>query len=692
METDPESTPPPPPVTEGEPAPGSVAPDLARQEVARLREEIVLHNHRYYVLDDPIVGDAEYDRLFRRLSDLEAAHPDLADPTSPTRKVGAPPLTEFGQVRHSLPMLSLGNVTSQQEMQEFHERVLRFLETDGPVEYVAEPKIDGVAVELVYAHGTLTVGSTRGDGVTGEDVTANLKTVRSIPLTLLSEGTDAPPPRLEVRGEVFFPKAAFRELNDRRSRAEEPLFANPRNATAGSLKQLDSSITATRPLDFFCYGVGRIEGAVPATYWDLRRALAGWGLKPVPHARVCPDVANVAAAVAALERQRDGLPFEIDGAVVKVNRLDLQARLGQVSRSPRWAAAYKFAAMQATTRIRSIVPNVSRTGTLTPVAQLDPVPIGGVTVQNASLHNMDEIARKDVRIGDTVIVERAGDVIPYVVKSIPDARTGDERIFEMPAECPVCGAVVSREEGEAAYRCTGLACSAKLKESLRFFAHRGSMDIDGLGGKIIDQLVERGLVHDPGDLYALTKEQFAALDRLADKSAQNLVDALERSKTTTLPRFLSSLGIRLVGEATARQIAEVFGGLERIMAADEERLQEVPDIGPGVAHSLSGFFAQEQNLAVIDKLIEAGVHFPAVEVKPAGRLTGKTFVLTGTLDGLTRSEAKQRLQALGAKVTASVSKKTDYVVAGSDPGAKRDKAEKLGIPILDEAAFLNLVE
>ena len=692
MATDPESTPPPPPATEGEPAPGSVAPDLVRQEVARLREEIVLHNHRYYVLDDPIVADAEYDRLFGRLSDLEAAHPDLADPTSPTRKVGAPPLTEFGQVRHSLPMLSLGNVTSQQEMQEFHERVLRFLETDGPVEYVAEPKIDGVAVELVYTHGTLTVGSTRGDGVTGEDVTANLKTVRSIPLTLLSEGTDAPPTRLEVRGEVFFPKAAFRQLNDRRARAEEPLFANPRNATAGSLKQLDSSITATRPLDFFCYGVGAIEGAVPATYWDLRRALTGWGLKPVPHARVCPDVADVAAAVAALERQRDGLPFEIDGAVVKVNRLDLQARLGQVSRSPRWAAAYKFAAMQATTRIRSILPNVSRTGTLTPVAQLDPVPIGGVTVQNASLHNMDEIARKDVRIGDTVIVERAGDVIPYVVKSIPDTRTGDERIFEMPTECPVCGAVVSREEGEAAYRCTGLACSAKLKESLRFFAHRGSMDIDGLGGKIIDQLVERGLVHDPGDLYALTKEQFAALDRLADKSAQNLVDALERSKTTTLPRFLSSLGIRLVGEATARQIAEVFGGLERIMAADEERLQEVPDIGPGVAHSLAGFFAQEQNRAVIDKLLEAGVRFPTVEVKPAGRLAGKTFVLTGTLDGLTRSEAKQHLQTLGAKVTASVSKKTDYVVAGSDPGSKRDKAEKLGIPILDEAAFLNLVE
>ena len=691
MATDPETPPPPAPISKGAATPAPPAPERIRQEVARLREEIALHNHRYYVLDDPIIGDAKYDRLFRRLSDLEAAHPDLADPTSPTQKVGAPPLIEFGQVRHSLPMLSLGNVTSQQEMQEFHERVLRFLETGGPVEYVAEPKIDGVAVELVYERGTLTVGSTRGDGVTGEDVTANLKTVRSIPLTLLAVGTDSPPTRLEVRGEVFFPKAAFRALNARRAQAEEPPFANPRNATAGSLKQLDSSITATRPLDFFCYGVGQVEGPVPTTYWDLRRALTGWGLKPVPHAHICPDVADVVAAVAELERQRDDLPFEIDGAVVKVNRLDLQARLGQVSRSPRWAAAYKFAAMQATTRIRNIVPHVGRTGTLTPVAQLDPVPIGGVTVQNASLHNMDEIARKDVRIGDTVIVERAGDVIPYVVKSIPDTRTGAERIFEMPAECPVCGAVVSREEGEAAYRCTGLACSARLKESLRFFAHRGSMDIDGLGGRIIDQLVERGLVHDPGDLYSLTKEQVAALDRLADKSAQNLVEALERSKTTTLPRFLSSLGIRLVGEATARQIAEVFGDLDRIMAADEEGLQEVPDIGPEVARSLAGFFAQEQNRAVIAKLLRAGVRFPAVAVKPAGRLTGKTFVLTGTLDSLTRSEAKQRLQVLGAKVTASVSKKTDYVVAGSDPGAKRDKAEKLGVPILDEAAFLNLI-
>lgn len=672
-------------------ATGRAVPDEIRQEVERLREELNVHNHRYYVLDDPLISDAEYDQLFRRLSTLEAEHPEVYDPASPTQKVGAPPLAAFSQVRHSLPMLSLGNVASPQEMQEFHERVQRFLETTDPVEYVAEPKIDGVAVELVYENGKLVVGSTRGDGVAGEDVTANLKTVRSIPLSLLPSASAAAPTRLEVRGEVFFPKAAFRQLNEQRAEAEAPLFANPRNATAGTLKQLDSAVTAKRPLAFFCYGVGHVAGYELTSYWGLRGALAAWGFKPVPYGRICPDLDEVLAVVAELERQRDNLPYEIDGVVVKVNRFDLQTRLGQISRSPRWAAAYKFPAIQATTRILNIVPNVGRIGTLTPVAQLEPVHIGGVTVKNASLHNMDEIERKDIRIGDTVIVERAGDVIPYVVKSIPDKRKGDERVFRMPAECPVCGANVSRAEGEAAYRCTGLACSAKLKESLRFFAHRGSMDIDGLGGKIIDQLVEQGLVRDPGDLYRLGKEQLAALDRLADKSAQNLVDALEKSKNTTLPRFLSSLGIRLVGEATARQLATHLGDLEHIMAADEKRLQEVPDIGPEVASSLAGFFAQEQNRAVIAKLLDGGVRFPVVAPKPAGKLDGKTFVLTGTLAGLTRQEAKQRIEALGGKVTSSVSKKTDYVVGGVDPGSKRDKAERLGVLILNEAEFQELI-
>ncbi len=659
-----------------------------QREVERLRTELALHNHRYYVLDEPLISDAEYDQLFRRLVDLETEHPELHDPASPTQKVGAPPLAAFTQVRHTVPMLSLANVVSRAEMQEFHQRVQRTLETTQDVEYVAEPKIDGVAVELVYENGKLTVGSTRGDGVTGEDVTANLKTVRSIPLTLLSQPAHPIPRRLEVRGEVFLPKASFRSLNDTRAETGEPLFANPRNATAGSLKQLDSAITAQRPLDFFCYGVGQIEGDVFASYWELRRAFTGWGIKPVPLGRVCPTVEEVFTVCDDLETRRDSLEYDIDGVVIKVNSFALQAQLGQISRSPRWATAYKFPAIQATTTVLNIVPQVGRIGTLTPVAELAPVHIGGVTVKSASLHNMDEIERKDIRIGDTVIVERAGDVIPYVVKTIPEKRTGRERSFVMPATCPVCGAQVAREEGEAAYRCTGPFCPAQLKESLKFFAARGSMDIDGLGEKIIDQLVDKKLAQDPGDLYLLTAEQLAALDRLGEKSAHNLVAALERSKTTTLPRLIAALGIRHLGEATARQLAEYFGDLDRIMQAEEEALQDVPDIGPEAARSVAAFFGQERNRAVVKKLLDTGVRFPRLEAKPAGRLHGQTFVLTGSLASLTRPQAKQRLEALGAKVTSSVSKKTDYVVAGTDPGSKRDKAEKLGVPILSEEELL----
>ena len=669
-------------------ADSTVVSQEIRQAVERLRADLALHNHRYYVLDEPLISDAEYDQLFRRLVDLEAAYPELHDPTSPTQKVGAPPLAAFAQVRHTVPMLSLANVVSRAEMQEFHQRVQRALETTRDVEYVAEPKIDGVAVELVYENGKLAVGSTRGDGVTGEDVTANLKTVRSIPLTLFPQPAHPIPRRLEVRGEVFLPKAAFRSLNDARAKAGEPLFANPRNATAGSLKQLDSSITAGRPLDFFCYGVGQIESDTFASYWDLRQALTGWGIKAVPLGRVCPTVEEVFAVCDDLETRRDSLDYDTDGVVVKVNRFALQAQLGQISRSPRWATAYKFPAIQATTTVLNIVPQVGRIGTLTPVAELAPVHIGGVTVKSASLHNMDEIQRKDIRIGDSVIVERAGDVIPYVVKTIPEKRTGQERRFTMPTVCPVCDAQVAREEGEAAYRCTGLACPAQLKESLKFFAARGSMDIDGLGEKIIDQLVDKNLVRDPGDLYLLTAEQLAALDRLGEKSAHNLTDALERSKTTSLPRLIAALGIRHVGEATARQLAEHFGDLDRIVQAEEEAFQDVPDIGPEVARSLAAFFGQEHNRVVVKKLLDAGVHFPQVEAKPAGKLHGQTFVLTGTLANLTRPEAKQRLEALGAKVTASVSKKTAYVVAGTDPGSKRDKAEKLGVPILSEEELL----
>lgn len=660
-------------------------------EVSMLRHTLRSHNHRYYLLDDPLVSDAEYDTLFRRLVELEAEYPELQFPGSPTQEIGAPPLTEFTAVQHTVPMLSLANVVSRQETQEFEARLQRFLNSEDPIVYMAEPKIDGVAVELVYENGTLSVGSTRGDGTAGEDITQNIKTIGSVPLTLLEQGYPIPA-RLEVRGEVFLSNDAFQQLNAERAAADEPLFSNPRNATAGSLKQLDSTVTAKRPLDVFCHGLGQIEGVSLTAHEEFVQAVQAWGFKPVPHGRVCRTLPEVFAAFEALERDRDSLPFEIDGVVVRVNDFALQRQLGATSRSPRWAVAYKFPARQATTRILGIMPQVGRTGTLTPVADLEPVRIGGVTVKSASLHNMDEIERKDIRVGDTVIVERAGDVIPYVVESIPDKRTGQETVFAMPMVCPVCGAEVEREEGEAAYRCTGLACQAKLKENLKFFAGRGAMDIGGLGDKIVEQLVDADLIRDPGDLYSLTQEQLANLERLAEKSAQNLIAAIEKSKTTTLPRFISSLGIRHVGEATAKQLAEHFGDLGPILCASPEVLQDIRDIGPEVVQSIGHFFAQDQNRQVVDKLLKAGVHFPKVAARRDGKLSGQTFVLTGALETMTRSEAQNRIEELGGKAASSVSKKTAYVVAGTDPGAKFDKAQRLGVMVLREEEFLKLVE
>jgi DNA ligase (NAD+) len=676
--------------TQGQHLTGKAAPDLAR-DIDDLRRQIHYHNYRYYVLDDPVVSDAEYDALFRRLQTLEAEQPGPPDPTSPTQRVGAPPLDRFETVRHTVPMLSLSNVTNRDEVREFENRLRRFLGRPAQIEYVAEPKMDGVAVELVYVRGLLTVGSTRGDGTLGENITQNIKTIRSAPLVLQHTGPRALPRLLEVRGEAYLPVEAFRRLNREREQAGEPPFANPRNATAGSLKQLDSTVTATRPLDLVCHGVGRLDGLKFDTHWEFLEALKAWGLKPVPHSRVCPDLDSVFAFYDEMEARRDTLAYEIDGLVLKINNLALQAELGQISRSPRWAVAYKFKPRQATTRVRAIIAHVGRTGTLTPVANLEPVAVGGVTVKSASLHNMDEIERKDIRIHDTVLLERAGDVIPYVVKVITDKRTGRERRFRMPAECPVCRSAVVREAGEVAYRCIGPACPARLKEGLRFFASRAAMDIEGLGEKLIDQLVDSGLVKDVADLYALRADDLIGLDRMAEKSAQNLLDAIGRSRNITLPRLIVALGIRHVGETTARSLAERFCTLDAISEASEEELQQVPDIGPEVASSVRRFFSQKAVRHLLRKLEEVGVRAGTV-ARATGPLEGKTFVLTGGLDSMTRPEAQRRIEALGGRVGSSVTKSTDYVVAGTDPGSKLEKARKLKIPTLDEREFVRMID
>lgn len=666
-------------------------PVAVRREVERLRREIVHHNQRYYEHDAPEISDAEYDALFRRLQELEAAHPGVRSAESPTERVGAPPAERFTTVRHTLPMLSLANAMNEEEVLEFDRRVRRALRSDGAIAYVAEPKLDGVAVELVYERARLVVGSTRGDGTTGEDVTANLRTIRSVPLALrAARGAPPIPDRLEVRAEVLLSKAGFQRLNADRAERGEPLFANPRNAAAGSLRQLDSRITAGRPLEIFCHSAGTITGVRFTSQWEFLATLAAWSLPVSDQNRRCDDVAAALARYQELAAARERLPHEIDGVVLKVDDLALQERLGQVSRSPRWAIAYKFKAQQAETTVLQIVPSVGRLGTVTPIAVLEPVAVGGVTVRNASLHNMDEVTRKDVRVGDTVLLERAGDVIPYVVRVLREHRKGRPRKFRMPEKCPVCGGHVVREEGEAAYRCINAACPAQRKSRIRHFASRNALDIDGLGEKLVDQLVERDLVHDFADLYGLTAEQLAGLERMAEKSAANLIAAIERSKRPALDRFLYALGIRHVGEHLAQVLADRFRDVDAIMSASEEDLLAVHGIGPEVAASVRRFARERQNQKVVARLLAARVA-PQAPAPPTGALAGKTIVLTGALETLTRGEAERRIVAAGGRIGSGVSKQTDYVVAGADPGSKLAKAKKLGTPVLDEAAFLALL-
>ncbi|MBE0508411.1 MAG: NAD-dependent DNA ligase LigA [Marinospirillum sp.] len=666
------------------------------QRIQSLRQQLNEHNYRYYVLDDPSVPDAEYDRLFRELQQLETEHPELITADSPTQRVGAEPLKNFPAITHQVPMLSLGNVFDDDSLQAFVSRVMRELEDLGravdQAEFCCEPKLDGLAISLIYQKGQLVQGVTRGDGQTGEGITENLKTLRSIPLSLRSETPNQPLPELlEVRGEVYMPRAAFEAMNERARLAGEKTFANPRNAAAGSLRQLDPRITATRPLEFTAYQVAQIsEGFATTTHWQAMQQLKGWGFKTSHLLRCVEGYAGLKRFCDDLAAQRDQLAFDIDGAVLKLNDLRLQAELGFRAREPRWATAFKYPAQEQITRLLDVEFQVGRTGAVTPVARLEPVQVAGVTVSNATLHNMDEVARLGVHIGDSVIVRRAGDVIPQVVRVMLEQRPADAREVLVPDACPVCGSHVERAEGEAVYRCTGgLYCAAQRKEALKHFASRKAMDIEGLGDKLIEQLVDAELVKSPADLYRLELEPLAALERMAEKSATNLLEALQTSKKTTLARFIYALGIREVGEATAANLARYFGTLDALMQADQTTLLDVDDIGPIVAQHTHTFFNEPHNLETIRDLLDQGIQWPETERRRDDLpLTGQTWVLTGSLDSLTRDQAKERLEALGAKVSGSVSKKTSCVVAGAAAGSKLTKAESLGVPVLDEAGLL----
>lgn len=658
--------------------------ETIRKRVEKLREEIEYHNYRYYVLDQPEVSDAQYDRLLRELEKLEEDYPALRSPNSPTQRVGAPPLQAFEIVRHTLPMLSLANAFDENESRDFDKRIKKFLGSSEEIAYAAEPKLDGLAVELVYEGGHLMAGSTRGDGVNGENITQNLRTIKTIPLQLIRKEIPVPE-RLEVRGEVIMQVKRFEELNRRREKTGEPLFANPRNAAAGSLRQLDPKVTRERPLEIYCYGIGEVRGKAFKTHCDILQTLPKWGLRTNPHIRRCRNIDEVLDYYHEMNEKRENLPYEIDGIVIKVDRIDLQTKLGEISRSPRWALAFKFAPKQETTKILDIIVQVGRTGALTPVAVMEPVRVGGVEVSRATLHNQDEIDRLDVRVGDTVIIQRAGDVIPEVVHVVTSKRKDTEKRFRMPSKCPVCGAEVVKEE--VIYRCIGLDCPAQLKGRIKHFASKRAMDIDGLGVKLVDQLVDKGLVKDVADLYYIKKNELIALERMADKSAQNIIDAIEKSKTKPLGKFLFALGILHVGETTAEDLAGHFSQLDDFFQLSEEDLMKVEGIGPEVSASVVQFFRDKKNRESIERLKRAGIKLIEPSAKERGRLASKTFVFTGTLKSYGRDEARNLVESLGGVTASSLSKKVDFVVVGEDPGSKVDKARELGIKILSEEEF-----
>jgi DNA ligase (NAD+) len=661
------------------------------EKIERLRNALHHHNYRYYVLDDPEVSDAEYDRMMRELIRIEEAHPELVSPDSPTARVGAAPLEKFETISHTLPMLSLENGFADEEIIGFDERIRRYLKIDQTISYTAEPKMDGVAVEVVYENGRIITASTRGDGFTGEVITANVKTIATLPLLIQTTEASPAPSHLEVRGEVFIGIEEFKLLNQERISNGLSAFANPRNAAAGSLRQLDSKITAGRPLEIFFYGVGYVEGIVFESHWELLQSLEAWGFRINSRIRPRITISDVLSYYRELSEMRHQLSYDIDGMVVKVDSIPLQQQLGATTRSPRWAIAYKFQAIQETTVLENIEVQVGRTGVLTPVAHLKPVNVAGVTVSRATLHNEDEIEKKDVRIGDTVLVQRAGDVIPEVVKVIVSKRNGSEKKYAMPQACPVCGSAVVRIEGEAATRCINATCSAQLKERIKHFASKGAYDIDGLGDKLVDQLVEKRLVSSFADLFGLDVQTVAALDRMGTKSAENLIDAIESGKQIVFARFLYALGIRHVGEYVARLLADQFDSLELLMDCPAEKLTAIEGVGPIVAKSVAGFFKQEENLAVIQRLLDSGVKIEFETQKQTDFLDAKVFVLTGTLQSMTRRQAREMIEAAGGKVSGSVSRNTDYVVAGQSPGSKLAKAQDLGVEVIDEAAFIDLM-